>query len=413
MSRESEMQGNGKNGAVPSSGTASGNGGIELPRHLTQARPPFRRKLALMSLGLFFLLAGAGWGAYWYMVLRHHQVTDDAYAGGNVVQITPQVAGSVVEIAVDDTDMVQAGDVLVRLDPTDARLGLDKACSALADTVREVKRLMSETRRLEAGVSLRRVELGRAQGDLVRREKLGRLDAVAIEELQHARETVDVAAAALRVAEEQLRANRVLLLDGPVAKQPPVERAAAQVREAWLALHRTVVVSPVSGQVARRTVQLGGRVAPGTPLMAVVPLGNLWVDANFKEGQLRQMRIGQRARVTSDLYGNKVEYAGRVVGFSAGTGSSFALLPPQNASGNWIKVVQRVPVRIELDRALLAEHPLRIGLSMTVTVDTGDQNGKVLAASSDEAPAYATDALSVDMTEAEALVGGIITANAS
>lgn len=378
----------------------------------SQEKPASRRRLSLILLLGIFALAGGVYTYQWFTVLRHQQETDDAYVGGNTVQIAPQIAGSVTAIAADDTDTVQAGAVLVRLDPADASLALEKARTLLAETVRQTRRLMTETAQLTAVVTQRRTDLARAHGDLARRESLVKADAVTKEDLQHAREAVQASEAALRNAEEQLKANKTLLLDTPLAQQPAVERAATQLREAWLTLQRTNIVSPVTGQVARRSVQVGTRVAPGTPLMAVVPLNHVWVDANFKEVQLRDMRIGQPAVITADMYGSTVHYTGKVAGFAAGTGSAFALLPPQNASGNWIKVVQRVPVRIELDPAQVAQHPLRVGLSMLVKVDTTNTSGPVMASAPRQNAAYATTALEVDMREADAMIRQIITANA-
>ncbi|MCA0243910.1 MAG: HlyD family efflux transporter periplasmic adaptor subunit [Proteobacteria bacterium] len=387
---------------------------------------PSRRRPALLILSALVVLAGIGYGAWWAIYQRHYESTDNAYVQAPVVQITPQVGGTVLAVLADDTDVVKAGQPLVKLDPADAKLALDKAEAQLAQTVREVRTLYTNNATLDAGIRLREAEVARVQSDLAkaqddvnRRRPLLASGAVGGEEMKHAeaavaavRSTLASAQSALAAAREQAAANRVLTQGTTVDKHPNVERAAAAVREAYLALQRTELPAPVAGQVARRTVQVGQRLAPGTPLMAVIPLDQVWVEANFKEGQLRQMRIGQPVKLTADLYGGKVEYKGRIAGLGAGTGAAFALLPAQNATGNWIKVVQRVPVRVEIDAADLAAHPLRVGLSMEATVDVAEQSGRPLAAAS--APAAgprassSTDVFQGAAAEAERRVRQII-----
>jgi len=341
---------------------------------------PRRRPAMLLLTALVFGTIGIAWGAWWALEARHHVDTDDAYVAGDVVQITPQIAGTVLAIHADDTDQVQPGTVLVELDPADAQVALDQAEAALARTVRDVRTLFATGASLDATVAQRESDLARARDDLRRREALTGTGAVSGEELQHARSTVNAAEAALANAREQRASNHALIDNTTVEQHPSVAQAAAKVEEAWLALQRTRLPAPIAGQVVKRSVQVGTRVSPGQPLMAVVPLDSLWVEANFKESQLGGMHPGQRAVLTADLYGSKVEYHGRVVGLAAGTGSAFALLPAQNATGNWIKVVQRVPVRIALDPEELKAHPLRIGLSMVVDVDRRDPgDGQPLA----------------------------------
>lgn len=374
-----------------------------------------KRNRALLLLTLLFVLAGAGWGAWWYATLRGWESTDDAYVAGNILQIMPQVTGRVEAVLADDTDRVQAGQTLVRIDPMDAQLALTHAEISLAEAVRDTRKRMAELRESETMVNMRRINMRQQTANLARREVLGRRNAVGQEELQHARDSLDSAKHALAQAQEHYNALRATLLDTPLAEQPAVRMAAATVRERWLDLERTSVLSPVSGQIARRGVQAGEYVTPGKPLMAVVPLDRLWVDANFKEGQLRNMRIGQPAQVTADLYGSAVQYHGRVSGLSAGTGSAFALLPPQNATGNWIKIVQRVPVRIELDPAELAAHPLLIGLSVVVRVDVADTSGPPLQTTPITAPTDANLTLQAPMPDfapVDALVQRIIQENA-
>ncbi|MEF7612306.1 HlyD family efflux transporter periplasmic adaptor subunit [Aquincola sp. MAHUQ-54] len=355
--------------------------------------PAARRRRGLLLLGAAVVLVGAAWGVHHWMVARHFENTDNAYVQANVVQITPQIGGTVLAIQADDTDFVKAGQPLVRLDPADARVALARAEAQLAQTVREVRTLFANNAALKAQVALRdadvaraRSDVLRAQDDVERRRPLLATGAVGKEEFNHADAQLAAVRSALAAAEsarvaarEQLAANQALTDGSAVEDHPSVLQAAAQVREAYLAQQRTELLAPVDGYVARRSVQLGQRVQAGAPLMSVVSLGETWVDANFKEGQLRGLRIGQPATLEADVYGSKVVYHGKVVGLGAGTGAAFSLLPAQNATGNWIKVVQRVPVRIALDPQEVQAHPLRVGLSMDVTVDVSDQSGKVLA----------------------------------
>ena len=358
------------------------------------------------------LIAGVAYGAWWAQVLRYHQSTDDAYVGGNVVQITPQIFGTVVAIGADDTQFVKAGQPLVRLDQADAHVALDQAEAQLARTVRDVRTLFATTSQLEATVEARQTELNAAQSDLARRQRLGASGAVSGEELQHATDAVKAAQAGLMAAQQQLAANRARIDNTTLQDHPQVRDAAAAVRNAYLTLARTELPAPVAGFVARRNVQLGQRVSPGTPLMAVVPLDQVWVDANFKEPQLARMRVGQPVRLTADLYGTHIVYHGTVAGFGAGTGAAFSLLPAQNATGNWIKIVQRVPVRIALDPRELAVHPLQIGLSMKADVELrGGSAGSRLPQLVSQAPGLSTDVFASGDALADARVQAIIAAN--
>jgi membrane fusion protein, multidrug efflux system len=358
------------------------------------------------------LTATTVYGIYWAQVLRYHQTTDDAYVGGNVVLITPQISGTVVAIGADDTQFVKAGQPLVRLDQADARVALDQAEAQLARTVRDVRNLFATTAQLEATVHARETDLTAAQSDLARRQRLGASGAVSGEELQHAGDAVKAAQAGLQAAQQQLAANRARVDNTTLADHPQVRDAAAAVRTAYLTLARTELPAPVAGFVARRNVQLGQRVSPGTPLMAVVPLDQVWVDANFKEPQLARMRVGQRVRLTADLYGARVIYHGKVAGFGAGTGAAFSLLPAQNATGNWIKIVQRVPVRISLDPHEIAAHPLQIGLSMKADVEVrGGADGARLPQLASQASAWSTEVFGSSDALADARVQAIIAAN--
>jgi membrane fusion protein (multidrug efflux system) len=379
----------------------------------TQASPttaPTQRKRWLLIVVGAFAALGIAYGAYWALALRYVQSTDDAYVNGNVVQITPQISGTVVAIGADDTQFVSAGRTLVQLDQADAKVALDQADAQLAKTVREVRSLFATSAQLQATVAMRLSDLAKANEDLARRERLASSGAVSGEERQHARDAANSARAALLAAQQELEANRARVDRTTVDNHPDVRNAAARVRDAYLTYSRTALPAPVSGFVAKRAVQLGQRVAPGAPLMAIVPLDQVWVDANFKEPQLAGMRVRQPVKLTADLYGGKVVYHGKVAGFGAGTGSAFALLPAQNATGNWIKIVQRVPVRIALDAPELAAHPLQIGLSMQVEVDTHERSGDRLPLVQ-SAPTYATDVFHSQDQLANERVRAIIAAN--
>ncbi|NMM37255.1 MAG: HlyD family efflux transporter periplasmic adaptor subunit [Glaciimonas sp.] len=350
---------------------------------------------------------------WWILNAKNFESTDDAYVAGNVVQVTPQVGGTVVAIHADDTELVQAGTPLIELDRSDAKVALDQADAQLAQTIREVRVLYANNGALSAGVAQRSAEVERAKADLARRQQLIGTGAVSKEELEHARSALQSATSALLVTSEQLASNRALTDRTSVAKHPNVERAAARVREAYLAYARTTLPAPLSGYIAKRSVQLGQRVAAGMPLLSIVPLKAVWVDANFKEVQIAHMRIGQPVTLESDVYGSKIVYHGKVAGLAAGTGSAFALLPAQNASGNWIKIVQRLPVRIALDPKELTEHPLRLGLSMQVKVEVAPQKGVPLpsAGLARTEPAYKTTVFDAVAQQADARIAGIIAAN--
>ncbi|HEY2276271.1 MAG TPA: efflux RND transporter periplasmic adaptor subunit [Steroidobacteraceae bacterium] len=370
-----------------------------------------RRWRLLAAVGGGLLTIALAYGLYWAQVLRYHQTTDDAYVSGNVVQITPQISGTVVAIGADDTQFVKAGQSLVRLDRADARVALDQAEAQLARTVRDVRNQFATSAQLEAAVEAKQTELTRAQSDLERRAHLGASGAVSGEELQHARDAVKGAQADLAAARQQLAANRARVDGTTLQDHPEVRAAAAAVRNGYLTWARTDLPAPVAGFVARRNVQLGQRVAPGTPLMAVVPLDQVWVDANFKEPQLSRMRVGQPVTLIADLYGGRVVFHGKVAGFGAGTGSAFSLLPAQNATGNWIKIVQRVPVRVALDAREVAEHPLQVGLSMRADVDVRDASGGRLPQLASTATPWSTDVFGSSDAQADARVAAIISAN--
>ena len=390
----------------------------------TPAAQP-RKKWLLRLTGIVIVL-GAAYGIYDWMVNSHFEETDNAYVQGNLVQIAPQTAGTVQSILADDTDYVKEGQALVRLDPADAKVAFEQAKANLAQAVRQVRTLYvnngsytAQIAQRQAEVSKAKNDLLRAQSDLKRRQALTGNGAVSKEELSHAQSQVDAAQAAVsasqaavNTAREQLASNQSLTEGISVADHPNVLAAAAKMREAYLAMQRNELVSPVSGVVGKRSVQVGQRVAPGTPLMTVVPMNQLWVEANFKENQLRNLRLGQPVKMTADLYGKKVEYSGTVEGLGVGTGSAFSLLPAQNATGNWIKVVQRVPVRIALDAQQVQAHPLRVGLSMLVDVDIQNQDGKLLADVPRKEPLVQTNVYDVQDEGADAVIAQVIASNA-
>ncbi|MGO4812501.1 HlyD family efflux transporter periplasmic adaptor subunit [Cupriavidus sp. 2MCAB6] len=369
-----------------------------------------KRKRLLLSLTAAVVVAGVGYGVYWGLYARHFESTDDAYVAGNVVQVTPLVGGTVISIAADDTQLVTAGQPLIQLDRADSQVALEQAEAQLAQAVREVRTLYVNNGSLAANVAMREADVAKAKEDLRRRMAIANSGAVSGEEISHAQTALTAAQSALSATREQLASNKVLTDQTTVEKHPNVQRAAANLRAAYLAFARSTLPAPVTGYVAKRSVQVGQRVAPGAPLMAVVPLDQVWIDANFKEVQITHMRVGQPVTLEADLYGSKVTYNGKVEGFSAGTGSAFSLLPAQNATGNWIKVVQRLPVRIALDPKQLKDHPLRVGLSMNVTVDVRKEEGAAMSSTTVARPMQ-TDVYEKVAQDADALIARIISLN--
>jgi membrane fusion protein (multidrug efflux system) len=370
-----------------------------------------KRKTVLAGITLLFIAVGVAYAAYYQIVLSKVQATDNAYVGGNLVNLSSQVTGNVTEIGADETQMVQAGAPIIKLDSADADVALAQADAKLGAAVRQQRQRYADVAQYDAAVAQRKLQLKNAEEDLARRKPLAADHTVSGEEVEHARQAVDNARAAIAVALQQEAAAQAGVAGVPVARHPAVQAAKADYVQAWLAARRNTILAPVSGYVAKRSVQIGARATPGTSLMSIVPLDQLWVDANFKESELRNIRVGQPAKVEADMYGDKVEFHGKVVGLSAGTGSAFSLLPAQNASGNWIKVVQRLPVRIALDPAELKAHPLRIGLSTTVSVDISKTDGPVLGAAMPRAPVYTTQALTLPLQQAAVAADDIIAHN--
>ena len=370
-----------------------------------------QRKKGLSIFILLLLLIAIGSAAYWFFFIKGFEETEDAYVSGNQVMVSAQVAGNISKINVDNMDPVQAGDVLLELDDTNAKLSFEQAKSNLANAVRQVSQLNYTVKQLKSAVRANEITLAQAQGNLNRRVQLVKDGAIDKESFQHAKEAVELAKANLTTSQNQLEANQALLLDGPLSEQPQIQSAVSNLKQAWLNLERTKIRSPIKGYVARRNAQVGQAVSVGGALMAVVTTDQMWLDANFKETQLTHMRIGQPVEIHFDLYGKDKTFDGKVVGIEMGTGSAFSLLPTQNATGNWIKVVQRVPVRIQLDPQQLAENPLRIGLSATVKVNVSDSQGETLRNQAPSTTLYSTNVLQYDESAVNNLIESIIRDN--
>ena len=370
-----------------------------------------QRKKGLSIFILLLLLIAIGSAAYWFFFIKGFEETEDAYVSGNQVMVSAQVAGNISKINVDNMDPVQAGDVLLELDDTNAKLSFEQAKSNLANAVRQVSQLNYTVKQLKSAVRANEITLAQAQGNLNRRVQLVKDGAIDKESFQHAKEAVELAKANLTTSQNQLGANQALLLDGPLSEQPQIQSAVSNLKQAWLNLERTKIRSPIKGYVARRNAQVGQAVSVGGALMAVVTTDQMWLDANFKETQLTHMRIGQPVEIHFDLYGKDKTFNGKVIGIEMGTGSAFSLLPTQNATGNWIKVVQRVPVRIQLDPQQLAENPLRIGLSATVKVNVTDSQGETLRDQAPSTTLYSTNVLQYDESAVNNLIESIIRDN--
>ena len=370
-----------------------------------------QRKKGLSIFILLLLLIAIGSAAYWFFFIKGFEETEDAYVSGNQVMVSAQVAGNISKINVDNMDPVQAGDVLLELDDTNAKLSFEQAKSNLANAVRQISQLNYTVKQLKSAVRANEITLAQAQGNLNRRVQLVKDGAIDKESFQHAKEAVELAKANLTTSQNQLGANQALLLDGPLSEQPQIQSAVSNLKQAWLNLERTKIRSPIKGYVARRNAQVGQAVSVGGALMAVVTTDQMWLDANFKETQLTHMRIGQPVKIHFDLYGKDKTFDGKVVGIEMGTGSAFSLLPTQNATGNWIKVVQRVPVRIQLDPQQLAENPLRIGLSATVKVNVSDSQGETLRNQAPATTLYSTNVLQYDESAVNNLIESIIRDN--
>jgi membrane fusion protein (multidrug efflux system) len=332
-----------------------------------------RRKKLLLGFAGFLGAVALASGSYYVAVGQHYVTTDNAYVGADTAQINSQVSGQIAQVMVSDTQRVKRGDVLAVIDPEDARIGVERAQADLNRALQRVRQYYAQEANAAAQVAARRADLTRAETDYHRRRDLASTGAIAQEELTATRAAYDAARANLTAAQQSLEAQRALTHGATIENHPETASARAALETARLSLSRTTIYAPIDGVVVQRSAQVGQRIDPGQPLMRITPLSQAYVDANFKEGQLGHVRIGQPVELHSDLYGDDVTYHGRVAGLGGGTGSAFAIIPAQNATGNWIKVVQRVPVRVALDAAELAQHPLRVGLSMEATIDVRER----------------------------------------
>ncbi|RMO17030.1 Membrane fusion component of tripartite multidrug resistance system [Pseudomonas amygdali pv. morsprunorum] len=378
-----------------------------------QTPKPGKRKFLLIGLAVIVVILGLAIWAWYEFYGQWSEETDDAYVNGNVVEITPLVTGTVISIGADDGDLVHEGQVLLKFDPSDAEVSLQSAEANLGKVVRQVRGLYSNVDGMKAQLAAQRTAVQTAQENYNRRRSLAAGGAISQEELSHSRGSLTSAQSELNNIQQQLSTSVALVDDTVVSSHPDVKAAASQLRQAFLANARSTLVAPVTGYVAKRSVQLGQRIQPGTATMAVIPLDQLWIDANFKETQLGKMRIGQPVEISSDLYGSDVKYSGTIDSLGAGTGSAFALLPAQNATGNWIKIVQRVPVRVHINPEELAKHPLRIGLSTTVEVNLHDQSGPVLAQQPRKQAAFSTQVYATQLADADALIARLIHENSA
>lgn len=372
---------------------------------------PQKRQRLLIAIAAVFIMLGALWGGYWLIWGQYRISTDDAYVAGNSVQVMPQISGRVIAILTDETLQVAKGDVVIKLDPVDAQIALKKAESELAVVVRQVSQYYDRVNEQKADVKMKKDLLSKAEQDYNRRQGLVVNKTISAEDLSHSLTSLDAARDALTLAEQQLLAAVKLSGNTDLYHHPQVEQAVVNLRNAFLNLRRTILYAPVTGVVAKRAVQVGQQVNAKSPLMVIVPLNQVWVEANFKESQLKHIRIGQPVEMTADAYGNSVLFKGQVLGLNPGTGSAFDLLPPQNATGNWIKIVQRLPVRIGIDVAQLKDHPLRIGLSMNVSIDTHQRQGLTLKKDDVTKVIYESTDYSSDLKEAEQLIDSILKAN--
>ncbi|MZI92900.1 HlyD family efflux transporter periplasmic adaptor subunit [Vibrio sp. CAIM 722] len=372
-----------------------------------------KRKKSLTIFALVLLIAAISSSFYYFNFVVGEEETEDAYVNGNLVQITPELTGTVTRINVDDGDYVKQGQPLVYLDDADANIAFENAEANLGQTVRQVRALFNDLEQAKAVVKTKTIALEQAQSDYNRRKNMVKAGGLSREELSHARDVMNSASQDLAAAKQQLQARKAAVQNTTVETHPLVKAAIANVKKTYLDKRRTVLVAPVSGYVAQRNVQVGQRISQSSTLMSVVPLNQVWVDANFKETQLTDMRLGQKVNLISDLYGDDVVFHGTVESLGIGTGSAFSVLPAQNATGNWIKVVQRLPVRIKLDAKELTAHPLRIGLSMTAEVDTSNKEGALLSRTSSDKALFKTDVYSQSLAGVESLVDRIIDENDS
>lgn len=348
---------------------------------------------------------------WWLLWARFHVSTDDAYVNGNQVRVTPQISGNVISVNVDDTQLVEQGQIIVELDTTDPQIVFDRGKTVLAETIRNVTQMFEQVYALAASYDTKLTELYKTEIDYLDRKHIVDSGAVSDEDFIHAEADYEAAKSNLNLAKYNLMQAISLVKGTTVKTHPLVEKAKEDLRSLWVNLKRCTIKAPASGLIAQRSVQVGTSVSPSTPLLAIVPLNQMWVDANFKENQLKKIRLGQPAKVTADTYGGSVVFEGTVVGIGGGSGAVFSPLPPQNATGNWIKIVQRVPVRIGIEQEQLKKYPLRLGLSMNVRVDVKDTAGNRVPKKSMVQPLYTTDVFQTQIDGIEEIIGEIIDQN--
>jgi membrane fusion protein (multidrug efflux system) len=371
-----------------------------------------RRVRWMSSLAVIFFIIIFAYLLYWFFVSQYYETTDDAYVDGNLIQVMPKISGQVVEILADETDLVNKGEPIIRLDKSDVDIALKNAESELALTVRQVSQLYVSVDQLKSDVIIQESNLEKTREDYQRRKGLVVTKVISSEDLQHAKLAVDSATASLALAKAKLLESVNMVSNSDLYHHPQILQAEVKLRNAYLSWQRTVVYAPETGYVAKRPVQVGQYVTPNSVLMIIVPLNQVWIDANFKESQLQHMRLGQPVELISDAYGSDIKYKGKVVGLNPGAGNVFDLLPPQNATGNWIKVVQRLPVRVEVDAQQLMKYPLRMGLSMTATVDTRHRDGDALAKLPQKKIVYQTLPYGDDPKAVDKLINQILESNA-
>ncbi len=394
------------------------NNPVPTPPPAEQPAPPVAapprsngRSRTIVFVTIFFLLCGLAWFLYWFLYLQFEEYTDDAYANGNLVTINSAISGSVVAFYADNTDLVKEGQLLVLLDKTEYQVLYEKELAALASTVLQVRQLYDTVSTKQANVQNKRILQSKAKYDYDNRQGLVGSKAVSNEDFIHARDSLRTAELDLKQAEAELQVALDAAGITMIENHPTIEQQSANVRIAYYNLRHCAIYAPTTGYVAQRVVDVGQWVTPTTPLMAVIPIDYMWVDANFKETQLSKMRIGQPAKVWFDIYGSSVEYQGKVLGIASGTGSVFSIIPPQNATGNWIKIVQRLPVRISLDPDTAKKYPPRLGISAEVEVDITNTDLPFLAENPPTKPVATTRVFDLSFKKVDEIIDKIIKEN--
>lgn len=374
-------------------------------------KPVKKKSRALFIFTVVLLLAAIGWLLLWFFYLQFHESTDDAYANGNLININSAISGNVIGFYADDTDLVKEGQLLVSLDPTPFKVAYERELSTLASTVLQVRQLYDNVRVNQAVVENRKASLSKAQYDYENRKQLVDSRAISNEDFIHARDDLTIAETNLKQAVEQLKVSVSAAGQTVIEKHPLIEQQRNNIKKAFYDLQHTSIFAPATGHVAQRRVDVGQWVSPSTNMMAVIPTDYVWVDANFKETQLTYMRVGQPATVWFDLYGSHVKHEGKVLGIASGSGSVFSLIPPQNATGNWIKIVQRLPVRISLDPEIVKKYPVRLGISAQVDVNITNQDLPFMVPVPPTEPVGTTDVFQLDFEKVKKLMDQIVQEN--